>query len=1116
MKTTSALIGFALGVASVAVPAQTLEQRFANPTESAKPRTWWHWIDGNITRSGIQRDLEWMQRIGIGGFQLFDVGRNYPVLVEQPVPYMSPEWKAMVGYTAAEATRLGLEMSMISSAGWSETGGPHVKPAAAMKKLVWSERRVQGGQRYQGKLPLPPVENGLFQDIGLKPPFKVNGGPESKAPRLITTHYADVRVIAYRVPVADAVPVAVSASAGTPDLALLRDGGFNQAFVMPAQPGQDSWVQFDFGAPVSIRSLRMGLRWPADVASNMPKGSVTASDDGVSFRQVAPLPDPGTAGGLPIYTVALPETHARYFRLVAEPGSGFTWPGLPKREIKEFQFTEIDFSAQSRPHRQEAKAAFTVLADPPDTPAVASDTVVGKVLDISDRMRADGSLDWTPPEGEWSVIRFGSSLTGQINAPATPAGTGFEVDKYSASDVREYLDGYYGPILAAVGKHSGAQGLQALLTDSWEAGSANWTPKLIEEFRARRGYDPTPWLPVLADHIVGSAELSDRFLWDFRRTLADLVADNHYKVIADYAREHKLGYYGEAMGVDLPMTGDGLQYKRYPSVPMGEFWQTWPDKPSLPNHIADVREAASAAHVYGQNIVATESFTGFPLPGYPPAYSVTPWMLKPLADRFMAQGVNRFIMHTAAHQPLEQGPGFSLSIFGQFFSRLETWGEHAKAWMSYLARSSELLQQGHYAADIAYFYGEGAPVTVAAGAVTDPVIPAGYAFDFVGRDMLLKDLQMKDGRLTAISGTSYKLLVLPAKPARISLQLAQRLRELVTQGLVLIGPRPLGAAGLSATDEQVNAVTAELWGDLDGAQKTSRTQGRGRVYWGLPLDQVLATEKLSPDVSFTAEKLVSIHRSLKDGEIYFIANQNATAVQAEASLRTSGREAELWHADDARIEAAAYRESEGRTIVPLSLAPYEAVFVVLRKPAKQKSRAVSVKTETKLATVEGSWSVAFTPGRGAPAQAQLPALESWTRSGDEGVRYFSGTGTYDKSIEVSAGWLKPGRRIVLDLGEVHETAQVWVNGKDAGIAWKPPYRVDVTALVKPGRNELRIAVANLWANRIIGDKQPDAKKPIAFSTFDYYWPSLIKLPYAADSPLPPAGLLGPVQILAVQ
>lgn len=1116
----AALALLAAAGAAAAQDAATLEQQFREPTAAARPRVWWHWIDGNVTAEGITRDLEWMRRIGVAGFQLFDVGRGYPAYVEQPATFMSPQWLALVRHAAAEADRLGLEMTLASADGWSETGGPGVQPAAAMKKLVWSETALHGGRRYSGRLPLPPSANGPFQDLAMQPPFKIAGEPKWDQPVPRTPYYADARVVAYRETVREPARATARASAGAPDAALLRDGRFDRAFVLPVAPAQgENWLALDFGRPVTVRSLRLGMLWPEGKGSALPEGSVQAGDDGRHWRTLAPLPDPGSAAGLPVYTLALPETRARWFRVRVAPSKGFSLPGLPARSIEEFRFTEMDFAAAARPNRYEAKAGYATLRDyeAAATPDSGAAIDPASVVDLTSLLHADGTLDWTPPPGDWTVLRFGYSLTGAVNRPATAAGSGYEVDKYSAREVRGYLEGYYGPVLAALGPLSGARGLRAVLTDSWEAGQANWTPAMLDEFRARRGYDPTPWLPVLADRIVGSAAASDRFLWDFRRTLADLLAEAHYGTVAAFAREHGLDYYGEAMGVGLPTTGDGLQDKRYPTVPMAEFWQVPPELPSFPNHVADVREAASAAHVYGQNLVAAESFTSFPFPGTPAPYATTPRLLKPLADRFMALGVNRFVIHTAPHQPLERAPGFTLSMIGQYFSRHETWGEQARGWMDYLARSSQLLQQGRYAADIAYFYGEGAAVTVPDGAATDPAIPPGYGYDFVGRDMLLQDFRVQDGRLVAPSGVSYRLLVLPASTASLSLPLARKLRELVAQGAVLVGPRPLRAAGLADGDAALAAVAGELWGDLDGRMRTRRDYGRGRVYWGLPLADVLAAEDLAPDVRFEgegAERMVTLHRHLPDGEIYFVANQGGAPVRLDARLRASGYEAELWRADDASIAPASFRQENGRTVVPLALGAYDAVFVVLRRPTTLAERAVAAPDERTLATLDGPWTLRFMPGRGAPDSVRLARLASWSESADPGIRYYAGTGGYETILDVPKRWLAGRPRLLLDLGEVHETAEVFVDGRSAGYAWKPPYRVDVGAYLKPGRNALRIAVANLWPNRFIGDRQPGATHRYAFSTYDDYWPGLARLPFDKDTPLLPSGLLGPVRLVA--
>ncbi|MGH8446980.1 MAG: glycosylhydrolase-like jelly roll fold domain-containing protein, partial [Solimonas sp.] len=334
---------------------------------------------------------------------------------------------------------------------------------------------------------------------------------------------------------------------------------------------------------------------------------------------------------------------------------------------------------------------------------------------------------------------------------------------------------------------------------------------------------------------------------------------------------------------------------------------------------------------------------------------------------------------------------------------------------------------------------------------------------------------------------------------------------------VLVGPRPQRVAGLADGDAALDAVADELWGPLDSRANTRRDYGKGRVYRGLALTDVLAAEALAPDLRFEGEgaaKMAALHRTLPDGELYFVANQGDASVHVDVSLRVNGLAPELWRADDASIAPATYRQQDSRTIVPLSLGAYDSVFIVLRKPAVQAARTFDAPATRALMTVDGPWTLRFMADRGAPASVQWPRLASWSDSADVGIRYYAGTGGYETAFDISKRWLAAGERLWLDLGEVHETAQVFVNGQSAGYAWKPPYRVDVTALLKPGRNALRIDVANLWPNRFVGDRQPGAIRSYAFSTYDIYWPGLTRLPFKADTPLLPSGLLGPVRIVS--
>ena len=785
-------------------------------------------------------------------------------------------------------------------------------------------------------------------------------------------------MIAYRLPegevlMADLHPQAMSSS-GNIDLATLVDGDLNKTVALPyPEDGKPAWIQFEFAQPFRARAFSIALYGGGGPGGAFPSGEVQASKNGTNFSTLVTLPGPAHRAA-PLRTFSLPETSARFYRvLLVPPHPPARREGnIPSRRLptppQEFRIAAMEFHSGAHVHRWEEKAGFGTMFEyeSAPTPAVPTAAAISKasVLDLTSRMAKDGSLDWDVPEGKWVILRLGHSLTGETIHPAPPDETGYEVDKLSRKHVESYLHGYIDPLAETLGPEFGKT-FKYFLMDSWEAGLQNWTDDMLKEFRAHRGYDPIPYLPVLTGRVVESAEVSDRFLWDLRRTIADLVAENHYGVVAEFLHQRGLQVFAEAAGVGFPTIQDALQNKGKVDIPMGEFWTVAKPGVHRPEFHADIREAASAVHIYGKNIVGAESFTAALTDDFGP-----PSKLKELADYNLALGVNCFSIASSVHQPFVEGhkPGFTLSIYGQHFTRNITYAEQAGPWMAYLARNSYMLRQGMFVGDLAYYYGEGAPVAVPYWENVKPEPPEGYAYDYVNAEVLLTRMSVENGRLVLPDGMSYRVLVLPDTLNRHTPPVLRKIRDLVVAGATIVGPKPTTSPSLTnypSVDEEIRALASQVWGDCDGRTITEHACGKGKVYWGRPLPEVMEALATPPDFEYTRPgidtMLMYIHRHSADADIYFVANRRDRVEDVEVCFRVEGKAAELWHPDTGEIEAAEYRIENGRTTVPLRLDPWGSVLVVFRNPAAAPPRTLPHPVHTVLTTVEGPWDVNSPP-----------------------------------------------------------------------------------------------------------------------------------------------------------
>lgn len=749
--------------------------------------------------------------------------------------------------------------------------------------------------------------------------------------------------------------------------------------------------------------------------------------------------------------------------------------------------------------------AYTgVQSAPLDATAPAEAIIpLAQVIDLTAQMDAAGGLTWDAPAGQWTVLRFGHAYNGSEIGPTPKGQGGPETDKLNKAATAHHFQTFVQRLNALAGPEAKTT-LVATHIDSWEGGGQNWTTSMREEFQKRRGYDPVRYLPVVTGRVVGDLQRSERFLWDLRKTASELMVENYVAEFRRLANQQGLRFTFES----YTTTGNDFDAANFVDEPMAEFWTpTGQGEDFYPT----TKAMASAAHLNGRTIVGAEAFTSFRTE----RWLWHPAMIKRLGDDAFAQGVNRFVFHRYASQPfLDRQPGLQMGPWGLHYERTNTWWEWSGPWHAYLTRCQYLLRQGEPVADVLSLQSE------------EPILRfqqsplAGYDYDACGSDTFQK-VTVQDGYLVLPTGRRYRLLTLQHTGTMTVPQLT-RIRDLVRAGAVVLGNPSLATPGLTDyphADGELKKIADELWGD--GVPVTLREVGKGKVFRGISPEHALARLGESPDFE-ADQKIRWIHRQLGDAEIYFVANPTDQAITPNCTFRVTGKVPELWNAETGTVVAlpAYSTATSGRTRLAIPLAPSESAFVVFR-PAGQKtpspiqtikrdgelvlrdgtalrttsapvidlvaqeireagsyvltasdgtSRTVDVSPLPQSITLGAGWKLRFPSGWGAPSEVTLEELVSWKDHQERGVRHFSGTATYTKTITVPAALLAPGQRLTLDLGKVFVMAKVILNGRDLGILWKPPYRVDITAAARVGDNALEIAVVNLWPNRLIGDE----------------------------------------------
>jgi hypothetical protein len=984
MKRMILVLLILLFVSATLLAGDALESGWSHPPRDARLRAYWWWLNGCVTPEAITRDLEAMKAQGFGGALICDAdGSSQDGNDRAPhgPTFLSAPWRELYRHALREADRLGLEMSLNIQSGWN-LGGPTITADDAGKKLVWSETRAEGPGKIEQSLPVPSHRDG---------------------------YYRDAYVVAYPIRTREEQPglsartSAHSQQSGHP-VELLADGDSATFWVSAgAQSGngpsreRPTWVQIEFDQPIRVDRLRILPR----PGYGPRECEFQVGDNGGYFRCVTNF----TVNDKEPTEIDFATVRGSLFRLQIFSAFDPRFPQTPRNvQIAELSLSGPDGvwpDAGRRPLRNwQQKAGHKSLHfSAPDTRALLEqdpaqpgeeDTLPADVIDLTDLLDADGVLRWAVPPGVWQVLRLGYTISDRAHVSTSSEGwTGYSLDVLDAGAFQRYWDAVVEPLITDAGPLAGRT-LRYLHTDSWEIEPLNWTPTIGGEFKERRGYDPLPWLPALTGRIVESRDASNRFLHDFRKTLGDLVLDNHYRLFRDDAHRHGLLIHPESGGPHaVPI--DAQRCLGFNDVPMSEFWAwSWRHRIGDDNRFF-VKQPATAAHTYGRRFVAAEGFTTIG-----PHWQETLWdNLKPSFDKACCEGLNLLFWHEFVCSPAEQGmPGIQY-FAGTHLNPNVTWWAKSAPFFDYINRCQFMLQQGLFVADVCYYYGDHVP-NFAQHKRTDPahVLP-GYDYDVITEEALLTRASVQDGRIVLPDGMSYRVLVLRDHHA-ISLPVLRKVKQLVEAGATVVGPKPTQAMSLPDSDAEVKQIADALW-------------DHGRIITDKTARGVLLAAEVKPDFEFsggdTETDLDYIHRRDGQTEIYFVANRSNRTESVTCVFRTGDKAPELWNpVDGSQRLASAYSEADGRTSLPLEFAPCGSWFVVFRKPAAQypptaQSNVTQYSTRLEL---DGPWQVAFDPNWGGPAAVEFTELVSWPQRDEPGIKFYSGTGVYRKTFD-SAG-----------------------------------------------------------------------------------------------------------------
>lgn len=1050
-----------------------LKAEFAAPPSSVQTAVYWYWIEGNISEEGVVKDLDAMKAAGINRAFIANIGgtgTGDPNSLYK-VEFMGDEWWRITHAALKRASELDIEIGMFNSPGWSQSGGPWISEKETMRYLAFSQAVVKG----PGKV-----------SVNMKQP---------------TESFDDVKVLAFPNPTPEGTILnsrntSISITPRTAGIENLTDGDINTGMSFTGEGG--ATIDFKLQKEFTARSLVIRTT-PRPIHTDVELQARNADD---TYRTISEFlisrVRPWNKVGFDPYSdiaITIAPTTSDAFRLVFKQTSAqtgiaeITLSSVPRVErfkekslAKLFQ-TEVpswdEYLWRVQPEVDDAGLALN-----PD-----------QMLDISDKLSADGTLNWDVPQGEWLVLRTGMAPTGVYNEPASPDATGYEVDKMSKKHAEAHFDAYIGEILRRIPAED-RKTFKVVVQDSYEVGGQNFTDDLIPIFKQRYGYDPTPYLPVLNGLVVESQRNSDAFLWDLRRLVADRISYEYAGGMREISHKHGLITWLENYG-HWGFPGEFLQYGGQSDEVGGEFWV------SDPYGEIENRLATSCAHIYGKKLVSSETSTSAG-----PAYSHTPNSLKQRMDRFFTFGINNTVLHLYIQQPSEERLPGSNAWFGTEFDRNNTWFKDMDLYTTYIKRCNYMMRQGWYHADVAYFIGEDAPRMVG---IQEPALPEGYQFEHINAEVIIRDLTFRDGKLRLPHGVTFSVLVLP-RLKTMRPELLTKIEQLVAAGAVIVGPAPEYSPSLEnqpVADNTVRSLAQKMWGNIDGVSVTQQAYGKGIIFQGVDLKTVFKEIGCIEDCKTPASTPIYYgHQVDGDMDIYMISNQGDGILETDFEFRVAGKQPELWIplTGETRM-LPAFVQKEQTTVVPIRLDKAESVFIVFKDKGKPTANTIEANypRPTRSVAVDTPWDVTFESKFRNPCPVKMQTLQDLSTMKNDSIKYFSGTATYVTQVAIDP--VAPGETLILNLNKVGTMAKISINGRYAGGVWTTPYSLNITDFVKEGNNEIKVEVINTWVNRIVGDLNLPEEERQVYCFIN---------PHRANTPLPDSGLIGPVMLETIK